>query len=131
MPDQDPDQTRDGGPDAPGGGPPRDPDARFLLANERTLLAWVRTSLALLASGVGLMQFLPDIPLNSIVGVGMLVLGALASLVGLQRYRAADTAMRNNVLPPRGPALEVVTLALFVLGAVLIVLLVTHRATTI
>ena len=26
-----------------------DPDVRFLLANERTLLAWVRTALAVLA----------------------------------------------------------------------------------
>ncbi|HXH33582.1 MAG TPA: DUF202 domain-containing protein [Plantibacter sp.] len=31
-----------------------EPDARFSLANERTYLAWVRTSLALLAGGVAL-----------------------------------------------------------------------------
>ena len=31
-----------------------DPDARFSLANERTFLAWIRTSLALLAGGVAL-----------------------------------------------------------------------------
>ncbi len=28
-----------------------DPDYRFTLANERTLLAWLRTTLALLAAG--------------------------------------------------------------------------------
>lgn len=32
----------------------REPDARFSLANERTFLAWIRTSLALLAAGVAL-----------------------------------------------------------------------------
>ncbi len=31
-----------------------EPDPRFSLANERTFLAWIRTSLALLASGVAL-----------------------------------------------------------------------------
>jgi putative membrane protein len=31
-----------------------EPDARFSLANERTFLAWIRTSLALLAAGVAL-----------------------------------------------------------------------------
>src|SRR5205085_752650 len=45
---------------------PEDPvasavDTRFALANERTLLAWTRTSLALLASG-GALQQLSDIP---------------------------------------------------------------------
>ena len=31
-----------------------DPDPRFSLANERTFLAWIRTTLALLAAGVAL-----------------------------------------------------------------------------
>ncbi len=32
-----------------------DPDPRFTLANERTLLAWIRTSLAVAAVGLGLL----------------------------------------------------------------------------
>lgn len=34
-----------------------EPDARFSLANERTYLAWIRTSLALMAAGVALQVF--------------------------------------------------------------------------
>jgi putative membrane protein len=34
-----------------------EPDARFTLANERTFLAWIRTSLALIAGGVALGVF--------------------------------------------------------------------------
>ena len=38
-----------------------EPDPRFSLANERTFLAWIRTSLALLASGVALDLLAPGI----------------------------------------------------------------------
>jgi putative membrane protein len=37
------------------------PDYRFSLANERTFLAWIRTSLGFLAGGVGLDQLAPDL----------------------------------------------------------------------
>jgi putative membrane protein len=36
------------------------PDYRFSLANERTFLAWIRTSLGFLAGGVGTDQLAPD-----------------------------------------------------------------------
>jgi putative membrane protein len=36
-----------------------EPDARFTLANERTFLAWIRTSLALIAAGVALEALVP------------------------------------------------------------------------
>ena len=35
----------------------QEPDARFSLANERTYLAWIRTSLALMAAGIALQAF--------------------------------------------------------------------------
>ncbi|HSO51509.1 MAG TPA: DUF202 domain-containing protein, partial [Actinomycetes bacterium] len=39
----------------------REPDYRFSLANERTLLAWVRTALALDAAGLGVIRFAPPL----------------------------------------------------------------------
>ena len=78
-----------------------DVDARFLLANERTLLAWVRTSLTLLAAGVGTLQLIED-QWRTGPGVGLLLLGAAAAFVGLVRYRRADSAIRRGVLPPAG-----------------------------
>ena len=37
-----------------------EPDIRFTLANERTFLAWVRTSIGLVAAGVALFHFLDE-----------------------------------------------------------------------
>jgi len=84
----------------------RDVDARFLLANDRTLLAWVRTALTLVAVGVGLLQFgsgggrLPP-------AVALLLLGTASATTGLLRYRSADRALREGRLPSgsRGPSL--------------------------
>ncbi len=39
---------------------PHDPDYRFTLANERTFLTWLRTSLALIAAGVAVVQLVPE-----------------------------------------------------------------------
>jgi hypothetical protein len=38
-----------------------EPDYRFTYANERTFLAWVRTSVALIGVGVAAVQFLPPL----------------------------------------------------------------------
>ncbi len=40
---------------------PGHPDYRFTLANERTLLAWLRTGLALAAGGVAVATYAPDL----------------------------------------------------------------------
>ena len=37
----------------------REPDVRFSYANERTFLAWIRTSLGLVTAGLAITQLLP------------------------------------------------------------------------
>ncbi len=83
-----------------------DVDIRFLLANDRTLLAWIRTSLAVLAGGLVLMQVHKG---EQVIGMGVLAAGALVALIGYSRYRAADRAIRAGRLPSsgKGPAFEV------------------------
>lgn len=93
-----------------------DPDARFLLANERTLLAWVRTALTLQAGGIGLLQFGTAVGSRGVLGVALLALGAATGVVGFQRYRAADQALRAGRLPPTGRAPEIVALVVVVLA---------------
>jgi len=81
-----------------------DPDYRFTFANERTFLAWIRTSLALVAAGVAVIQLLTTEGEKAeayIVGVPLITLGSVMPLLSLQRWRANERAMRlDESLPP-------------------------------
>ena len=74
-----------------------EPDYRFTLANERTFLAYVRTSLALDGAGLAVVQFLTKVGSQrgrEIVGM-VLVLGGLGTLLaGYERWRSVQAAMR-------------------------------------
>ena len=72
------------------------PDPRFSLANERTFLAWVRTSLALLAGGVALDAVELDGPhgLQSALAATLVALGLLGAGVSWLRWAATERAMR-------------------------------------
>ncbi len=77
----------------------KEPDYRFLLANERTFLAWIRTALSLLAGGVLLDQFSTKLSPPIVVVVLAVVLCSLAALfcaLGYLRWRSNEIAMRNE-----------------------------------
>ncbi len=99
-----------------------DVDARFLLANERTLLAWVRTALALMAGGLALSQLGPPSETQTAFGVLAVIFGIIMAGFGYIRFRAADSAIRNNRLPSSsyGPLLQVLGVVIFGFVIVLI-----------
>jgi putative membrane protein len=88
-----------------------DPDVRFLLANERTLLAWVRTGLTLQAGGFALAHFSPNSASGGIAGIAAIISGGIMAVVGYTRFKSADHAIRNHQLPKtgKGPTIEVMT----------------------
>jgi putative membrane protein len=100
-----------------------DPDARFLLANERTFLAWVRTALAVLIGGIALTQLGHDSETQGVVGMTVIFLGGSMMLVGYLRFHAADRAIRLGELPKVGrePLIQTV-----VIISVALILIVTH-----
>jgi putative membrane protein len=97
----------------------RDPDYRFTLANERTLLAWLRTALALLAAGVAVVQLAPEFGIagaRHVVGIVLAALGVAVAAAAVLRWRRVQRAIeRDEDLPPtRMPLL--LGMALAVLG---------------
>ena len=60
--------------------------ARTDLANERTLLAYGRTSLMVAATGVTLIKFFPNLVLACGVGWLLTILAALIGIIGIVRF---------------------------------------------
>jgi putative membrane protein len=101
-----------------------DPDYRFSLANERTLLAWIRTALALLAGGLALLTVLDEFPGSVALGILLLVLSLVTAAGGYRRWALAERAMRlDEPLPPsRLPLFMTVSIAIIVVvGGILLV----------
>ena len=102
-----------------------EPDYRFTLANERTFLAWVRTSLALVAAGVALDQYLPDLgppAVRTAVGAALVVLGAALAGLSHRRWRRAQRAMREGAALPPVPEMAVLGYGVALVAAVVLVL---------
>jgi putative membrane protein len=83
-----------------------EPDIRFSLANERTFLAWIRTSLAFLAAGVALEALaLPiDPPLRLAASAILVALGTLAPVQAWVGWMRVESAVRAG-RPLPAPAL--------------------------
>ena len=103
-----------------------EPDARFTLANERTFLAWIRTSLALIAGGVALEVLGLDLHPGLRLAASILLISAgivLPALAWVGWMRTERSLRLNQPLPASwlAPVLGVVvvTSGLLVLAAVL------------
>lgn len=107
---------RDGVPDA-------EPDARFTMANERTFLAWSRTSLALVVAGLGIAQLLPPfahVPWGrSVIATPLILLGAVMSALSYFEWRASQQALRRGAPLPRSflPRVLAITITVIALLA--------------
>ena len=97
-----------------------DIDIRFLLANERTLLAWVRTGLTLIAGGVAVAFIATDSRYGTIAGIGAISFGGLLALIGYIRYQVADAAIRAGKLPATGVGSILVVTGVVVFSILLI-----------
>lgn len=101
-------------------------DYRFLLANERTFLAWIRTALGIIAAGVALDQFVrlgSDDALVGPLAILTVFLGVAVAVTGTIRWYRADATMRSGAPMPRSRGILVVGLCVAVVGLVVGVLL--------
>jgi putative membrane protein len=101
-----------------------DPDPRFTLANERTFLAWIRTSLGLMGAGVAIEVFSVDVggtTSRKLLAVVLVVAGAVVAVGAAVRWFNVERAMRlDRTLP--APSLVPVLVLLVAVTAVLVVL---------
>jgi putative membrane protein len=98
-----------------------EPDVRFTYANERTFLAWNRTALALIATGVAATQLLPKLQLDwgrRLLGLPLIALGALVAAESLRQWHANQRAMRRGVALPRSRMPLILTIGIVVVGAI-------------
>ena len=100
-----------------------EPDARFSLANERTFLAWIGTSLALIAAGVALDSFANDIqPVFKLVAAVLLIATGIAlpfqAWIGWLR---TERALRTNRALPAPTLALPLGIAVSVSGLVVVV----------
>jgi putative membrane protein len=101
---------------------PDHPDYRFTLANERTLLAWLRTGLALVAGGVAVATYAPDLGVrwgSAAVALALVLLGLLTAVGGYGRWRANEDAISAD--RPL-PATRLVPTAAAAVGAVVVLI---------
>lgn len=100
-----------------------DPDYRFTLANERTFLSWIRTSLAIAAGGLAAISILEDLPNEEFVAIGLLTLSFVTASTAYRRWALNETAMRlEEPLPPSKLPLFITTA--IAIGAVISVVFV-------
>jgi putative membrane protein len=102
-----------------------EPDVRFTYANERTFLAWNRTALALVATGVAATQLLPSLHVaggRRLLGLPLIVLGAVIAAVSYRNWRANDRAMRQGEPLPRSPLPMVLSVGIGAVAVVAVVL---------
>jgi putative membrane protein len=101
--------------------------ARTSLANERTFLSWIRTSLALMSAGVALVKLLPhsDALEARVLGVILVLLGTGAVVIGYLRWGKNEQRIMES-LPlgtPQGPRFLAAGMGLIALVALLITLI--------
>jgi putative membrane protein len=87
-----------------------EPDPRWSLANERTLLAYTRTALALIVGGLAVSgsHTFADAPAwLAAVGLPLIALGSLVAATSRRRFTQAQRAMRT------GEPLPAPTVAIF------------------
>jgi putative membrane protein len=98
-----------------------EPDPRFSLANERTFLAWIRTSLAFVAAGVALEALvLPiDPTLRLVAAVIFIALGIVSAAFSWASWARTELALRVQQALPGPTIAAVVTIG--VLAAIMLI----------
>jgi putative membrane protein len=99
-----------------------EPDARYTFANERTFLAWSRTSLALVVGGLAIAQLLPPFPGvpwgRHVIGTPLILLGCAVSVISYVEWRANQRALRHGEPLARSRLPQILAITITAIGLV-------------
>ncbi len=113
---------------------------RVHMANERTFLAWIRTSVAIMAFGFVVEKFSlfvkqmayylgkeaspPPPGYSSIIGIILVGLGVVMGVLAFVRYKAVERQIENDTYKPSGILSVLLFLAVLSIGVFLVLYLV-------
>ncbi|MCD2342927.1 DUF202 domain-containing protein [Ideonella azotifigens] len=106
----------------------KDPDYRYTLANERTFLAWIRTAMAVLGSGVVLEQFSSHLgPRAWVLALACFLTGlaAVMSIGAYWQWRRNEIAMRHERALPSTRSVLVLAAGFLITAGVITLMLAT------
>jgi len=115
-------------------------DRRVHMANERTFLAWIRTSISIMAFGFVVEKFSlfvkqlsyylgkevsPPTPgYSSVVGVILVALGAVMGVLAYIRYRSVERQIENDTYAPLPILSVLLMLSVLAVGLFLVLYLI-------
>ena len=94
-----------------------DPDPRFTLANERTFLTWITTSLGMLGVGLAIGTVIrPASVFTDVLALLWIAMAAILALRAMIRWFRLERAMRLGQGLPLSSSIPIVAIALAMLG---------------
>lgn len=117
------------------------PSATDHMANERTFLAWIRTSIAIMAFGFVVVKFalfvkqiglvvsdgvdlLPNRGYSALIGIVLLGVGILMALLSYFQYKRNERDLLSNTYHPSSKISTLFTFVIVLVGLLLMVYLV-------
>jgi putative membrane protein len=115
-------------------------DRRVHMANERTFLAWIRTSISIMAFGFVVEKFSlfvkqlsyylgrestpPPAGYSSVIGIVLVALGAAIGVLAFIRYRSVERQIEEDSYAPSKVLSVLLALSVLVIGVFLVLYLV-------
>ena len=102
-----------------------EPDPRVSYANERTMLAWIRTALGLMTAGLAITQILPAFTIaggRRSIGLPLIALGIGTAAAAYRQWDANERAIRAGRPLPRSHLAAIVTGGIVIIATFALVL---------